>query len=160
MVPSTVKPSPAFSRARRQVSATPAAAPIPTADAVTAPSWWGCLAPADAPVPGLCPGCSLLHVPLFTDEDAPSVGVASLADAITVAVDAGARLINLSLAILGDDRGSRPQLATALDHAEASGAVVVVAAGNPGRLAMGQLLSHPATIPVVAVDGRQIVARQ
>ena len=40
----------------------------------------------------------------------------------------------------------------ALDHAETSGAVVVVAAGNQGRLAIGQLLSHPATVPVVAVD--------
>jgi hypothetical protein len=29
---------------------------------------------------------------------------------------------------------------------------VLAAAGNQGRLAMGQLLSHPVTVPVEAVD--------
>jgi hypothetical protein len=107
---------------------------------------------ADASVPGLCPGCRLLHVPLFVDEDAPSASIEKLANAITTAVAAGAKLVNLSLAILGDDSQRYRELALALDHAEASGAVVLVAAGNQGRLAVGQLLSHPATIPVVAVD--------
>jgi hypothetical protein len=106
----------------------------------------------DALIPGLCPDCRLLHLPLFIDENAPSAGVAELANAIRVAVAAGARLINLSLAILDDDLQNDPGLASALDYAEANGAVVLVAAGNQGRLAMGQLLSHPATIPVVAVD--------
>jgi Subtilase family/PatG C-terminal len=106
----------------------------------------------DALIPGLCPDCRLLHVPLFVDENAPSASVVELASAIGAAVAAGARLINLSLAILEEDSQSDPRLAAALDHAEASGAVVLVAAGNQGRLAMGQLLSHPATIPVVAVD--------
>lgn len=107
----------------------------------------------DALIPGLCPDCRLLHVPLFADDAASSASVAELASAITVAVAAGAELINLSLAIQGDDTQSHPELAAALDLAEASGAIVVVAAGNQGRLAMGQLLSHPVTIPVAAVDG-------
>jgi Subtilase family/PatG C-terminal len=106
----------------------------------------------DALVPGLCPGCKLLHIPLFVDEHAPFASIEELAYAITTGVAAGARLINLSLAILGDDSKRYRELAAALDHAEARGAVVLVAAGNQGRLAMGQLLSHPATIPVVAVD--------
>ncbi len=106
----------------------------------------------DALIPGLCPDCRLLHVPLFIDENSPSASVVELTIAIRVAVAAGARLINLSLAILEDDSQSDPGLAAALDYAEANGAVVLVAAGNQGRLAMGQLLSHPATIPVVAVD--------
>jgi Subtilase family/PatG C-terminal len=109
----------------------------------------------DALVPGLCPGCKLLHVPLFVDEYAPFASIEELANAITTAVAAGARLINLSLAILGDDSQRYHDLAAALDYAEASGAVVLVAAGNQGRLAMGQLLSHPATIPVVAVDAER-----
>ena len=50
---------------------------------------------------------------------------------------------------------SIPGLRAALDFAEASGALVLVAAGNQGRLAMGQLLSHPAVIPVVAADASQ-----
>jgi hypothetical protein len=106
----------------------------------------------DAPIPGLCPGCRFLHVPLFVDDRQASVGVPELAHAIRIAVAAGAKLINLSLAILGDDSHYDKELAAALDHAEASGAVVVVAAGNQGRLAMGQLLAHPVTIPVVATD--------
>jgi Subtilase family/PatG C-terminal len=106
----------------------------------------------DAVIPGLCPSCTLLHVPLFIDHSLPSAGVGELANAIRVAVAAGARLINLSLAILGDDTQYDHKLAAALDYAEANDVVVLVAAGNQGRLAMGQLLSHPATIPVVATD--------
>jgi hypothetical protein len=109
----------------------------------------------DALVPGLCPGCKLFHVPLFVDEHAPFASIEKLVNAITTAVAAGARLVNLSLAILGDDSQRHRDLAAALDYAEASGAVVLVAAGNQGRLAMGQLLSHPATIPVVAVDAER-----
>jgi hypothetical protein len=106
----------------------------------------------NAPIPGLCPDSKILHVPLFVDSHSPQPSVAELANAISLAVVAEARLINLSLAILGDDAEHDPRLATALDRAEMSGAVLVVAAGNQGRLAMGQLLSHPVTIPVVAVD--------
>jgi hypothetical protein len=107
----------------------------------------------DALLPGMCPDCSFLHIPLFIDEIAPSATVDELAKALRSAVTAGARLINLSLAILGDDLKIDHQLALALNEAEESGAIVVVAAGNQGRLAMGQLLAHPATVPVVAVDG-------
>ena len=109
----------------------------------------------DALIPGLCPDCRLIHIPLFTDVSSPSASVDELAAAITKAVTAGARLINLSLAILGDDSENHPRLAAALDLAEKSGALVLVAAGNQGRLAMGQLLSHPVTIPVVGVDASQ-----
>lgn len=106
----------------------------------------------DAKYPGLCAESRLLHIPLFLDERGPWASVGELANAITAAVKAGARLINLSLAILGDNSKHHAGLASALDYAEASGAVVVVAAGNQRRLAIGQLLSHPVTIPVVAVD--------
>jgi hypothetical protein len=106
----------------------------------------------DALIPGLYPNCRLLHVPLFMDEDAPSASIGELARAITVAISAGARLINLSLAILGDETQNHRELTAALDYAQGNGAVLVVAAGNQGRLAMGTLLSHPATVPVVAVD--------
>jgi hypothetical protein len=106
----------------------------------------------DALLPGFCSDCEFLHFPLFVDEVVPQASVEQLARAIMVVVAAGARLINLSLAILGDDAQDNRELTTALDRAEASGAVLLVAAGNQGRLAMGQLLSHPVTVPVVAVD--------
>jgi hypothetical protein len=107
----------------------------------------------DAPIPGYCPEVGLLHIPLFLDDQEQSASLEELAKAITTAVSAGARLINLSLAIADGegDQGDR-SLALALDHAEQSGAVILAAAGNQGSFAVGQLLSHPVTLPVVAVD--------
>src|SRR5882672_56203 len=109
----------------------------------------------DALIPGVCPDCRLLHIPLFVDSISPSTSVDELATAIVKAVSAGARLINLSLAILGAERAINRRLAAALDFAETSGSVLVAAAGNHGRLAIGQLLTHPVVIPVVAADASQ-----
>lgn len=109
----------------------------------------------DSIIPGLCPDCRLVHIPLFADAISPSASVDDLATAIAKAVSTGARLINLSLAILGDESGINRRLAAALDFAETSGSVLVVAAGNHGRLAIGQLLAHPVVIPVVAADASQ-----
>jgi hypothetical protein len=106
----------------------------------------------DAVVPGQCPEAKLLHFPLFLDDAAPSASVAALADAITVAVSAGARIINLSLAIVGDEAQAHHGLSAALERVEASGAIIVAAAGNFGRPAGGQILTHWATIPVVALN--------
>jgi Subtilase family/PatG Domain len=109
----------------------------------------------DSAIPGLCPDCRLVHIPLFVDAHSPSASVDELATGIAIAVNSGARLINLSLAILGAEHQVNHRLAAALDFAEASGAVLLVAAGNQGRLAVGQLLSHPVVIPVVAADASQ-----
>jgi hypothetical protein len=107
----------------------------------------------DALIPGLCSQCHLLHYPLFVDEEAPSASLDELANAIRCAVAAGALIINLSVAIQGDESSIDPGLAAALDYANSNGAIVVVAAGNQGRLATGQMLVHPVTIPVAAIDG-------
>lgn len=109
----------------------------------------------DAPVPGLCPNCRLLHLPLFADTNAASADVDGLAAAIAQAANAGARLINLSLAIMDEGAAINRRLATALDLARTRGCMLVAAAGNQGRPASGQLLTHPAVIPVVAVDALQ-----
>jgi PatG C-terminal/Subtilase family len=106
----------------------------------------------DAPIPGLCPDCELLHISFFADQDSAQANVADLAVAITDAVASGASMINLSLAILGEDHQRDETLQIALDQAEVAGAVVIAAAGNQGRLTASQILSHPVTIPVVAVD--------
>ncbi|HXW30023.1 MAG TPA: S8 family serine peptidase [Xanthobacteraceae bacterium] len=106
----------------------------------------------DATIPGLCPDSRILHFPLFIDDRRPGASLDDLAQAIRLAVAAGARLVNLSLAILEEETQHHHGLAAALDYAAASGAVIVAAAGNQGRLAMGQLLAHPVTVPVVAVD--------
>jgi Subtilase family/PatG Domain len=107
----------------------------------------------DAAIPGLCPDCQLLHTSLFDNKTEVSTRVDDLAIAIINAVAAGALIINLSLSILGDESAINSGLNAALNYAEASGAVLVVAVGNQGRLAAGQILAHPATIPVAATDG-------
>lgn len=115
---------------------------------------------ADLEPPGLCPDCQLLHIPVFTDVEPAGTDVSQLAAAITIGVEAGANLINLSLAVIGEDGEYHADLGAALDRAYAADAVIVAAAGNQGRVARGQLLSHPATIPVVALnrDGQPLLS--
>jgi hypothetical protein len=104
----------------------------------------------DAPVPGLCPNCELLHHSLFADQSATQATVSDLAAAINESVEFGASLINLSLAVQVEGGQPDEGLELALDRAEAAGATVMAAAGNQGHLTASQILSHPVTIPVVA----------
>ena len=112
----------------------------------------------DAEVPGLCPGCLLLHAPLFLDGRQVEVSTDDLADAILLALEAGAAIINLSLAVIEDGLTFHRRLSAALDDALRAGAIVVTAVGNQGRFVSGPLLSHAATIPVAATDreGRRL----
>ena len=61
-------------------------------------------------------------------------------------------MINLSLAIVGEDRALNRELNAALDLARLKGVIILASAGNQGQRATGQLLSHPATVPVAAID--------
>lgn len=106
----------------------------------------------DASIPGLCPAWDLVHIGLFADADAAQTSVPDLALAINDAVTSGASLINLSLALLGDGGPPDKALLFALDRAEAAGVIVMAAAGNQRRLTASQILSHPVTIPVAAMD--------
>jgi Subtilase family/PatG C-terminal/PatG Domain len=108
----------------------------------------------DAPIPGFCADCTLFHIPLFSDDDRNEVEVPELAAAIERAVEAGARLINLSLAVLGNDNDFDAALGSVLDRAYTAGVLIVTAAGNQGQLLGSQLVLHPATIPVVAADAQ------
>jgi Subtilase family/PatG C-terminal len=106
-------------------------------------------------VPGLCPDCSFVHYRIFCDSHdgtAADVTPAVLARAIIETVDAGARLINLSLGVESSAIQSYPELDEACDYACQRGALLVCAAGNQGRLGHVALASHVWTIPVVACD--------
>jgi subtilisin family serine protease len=87
--------------------------------------------------PAICPRCSLLVRAIFAEapangEQMPSASAEELADAIIDVIDAGARVINLSVALEGPSpRGGR-SLQAALDFALRRGVVVVAAAGNQG----------------------------
>jgi subtilisin family serine protease len=113
------------------------------------------------PSPGICPNCSLLVRPIFTEsvpEGAvlPNATAVELATAIWECVDAGARVLNLSVA-LGQPSARDERIVTeALDYASRSNAIVVAAAGNQGAIGGTAIIRHPGVIPVAACDLRGI----
>jgi subtilisin family serine protease len=109
--------------------------------------------------PAICPGCGLLVRPIFSEapangEQMPSASAGELADAIIDVIGAGARVINLSVALQGPSpRGGR-SLQEALDFALRRGVVIVAAAGNQSAVGGSVITRHPWVIPVVAYDLR------
>ncbi|MFG2866705.1 S8 family serine peptidase [Streptomyces sp. NPDC048338] len=102
--------------------------------------------------PGICPGCRVFVRPIF-DPDGPATSrPRDLADGIEECVVAGARIINISA---GFKQGGFPVevLGHALDLAGRRGVIVVVAAGNQGRVSGSPLVSHPHVVPVTSCDG-------
>lgn len=110
--------------------------------------------------PAICPDCSLLIRPVFTETTVentqiPSATPKELAAAIIECVEAGARVINLSLALAQPSSKGERELEQALDHAARRGIFVVSAAGNQGVLGSTAITRHPWVIPVVACDLRR-----
>ncbi|MEE1836664.1 S8 family peptidase [Streptomyces sp. SP17KL33] len=109
---------------------------------------------------GVAPRCTLLSRPLFTDRPADGgpatclsgVRTGELARALTEIVDAGAHVVNLSMAQPAPSGIRDHALEEALDHAAARGVILVVAAGNQGRLGSSVLTDHPWVVPVTAYD--------
>jgi subtilisin family serine protease len=106
----------------------------------------------------ICPQCSLLVRSIFPETVSsngllPSATPEELAAAIMECVSAGARLLNLSAALvqLPSSRGERA-LEGALDYAAKRGVVVVVAAGNQGSVGSSVITRHPWVITVAACD--------
>jgi subtilisin family serine protease len=111
----------------------------------------------DSGAPAICPGCTLLVRPIFTETTGapaklPSAAPELLAAAIRDCVAAGAHVINLSLALAQPISRGREVLAEALDHALRQDVVVVAAAGNQGTLGSSVVTCHPWVIPVVSCD--------
>ena len=107
--------------------------------------------------PAICPGCSLLVRPIFSGAPAngrqmPSASAEELADAIVDVVQAGARVINLSVALQGPSRRGGRGLHEALDFALRRGVVVVAAAGNQSAVGSSAITGHPWVIPVIAYN--------
>lgn len=107
--------------------------------------------------PSICPGCTLLARPVFlepasVEEGMPSTTPESLAAAIVECVDAGARIINLSLALARPSVAGQEVLQAALDVTLGRGVLVVAAAGNQGTLSSTVITRHPWVIPVVGCD--------
>lgn len=113
----------------------------------------------DSPAPAICPSCTLLIRPIFAEkttgsEQMPSATPQKLAAAIIECIDAGARVINLSLALAQPSTKGEQSLEESLNHAVRRSVIVVAAAGNQGTIGSSAITRHPWVIPVVACDLR------
>lgn len=113
--------------------------------------------------PAICSNCTLLVRPIFAEtalgsEQMPSATPADLAAAIIESVDAGARVLNMSVAIAQPSSQGELELQEALDYALKRGVIAVAASGNQETLGSSAITRHPWVIPVVACDpqGRPI----
>jgi subtilisin family serine protease len=110
--------------------------------------------------PGICPDCSVLVRPIFSEaaakDELPSATPQQLATAIGECIDAGAWVVNLSAAMGQPSTRAEPELHDALDYAARQGMIVVAAAGNQGMLGSSAITRHRWVVPVVGygVDGR------
>jgi subtilisin family serine protease len=109
--------------------------------------------------PAVCPDCTLLVRPVFTettseDPESPSAEPEDLAEAILASIEAGARVINLSLALMQSSPQAGLALLQALDHAARLGVLIVAAAGNQGAVGATIITAHPWVVPVGACDLR------
>jgi subtilisin family serine protease len=107
--------------------------------------------------PAICPGCTLLLRPIFAettrrDAQMPSASPEELAEAVVESVDAGARVINLSSALIRPWRKGECKLEDAFNYAAQRGAITVAAAGNQGNVGSSVITRHPWVIPVAACD--------
>jgi subtilisin family serine protease len=113
--------------------------------------------------PAICPNCTLLIRPIFAEttlgrEQMPSATPAELSAAIVECIEAGARVLNMSVAIVQSSSQGERELQEALDYAAKRGVIPVAASGNQGVLGSSTMTRHPWVIPVVACDvqGRPI----
>jgi len=107
--------------------------------------------------PAICPGCTLLLRPIFAETakgngHMPSATPEELAEAIIDSVDAGARVINLSSALVRPSPKGESKLEEAFNHAAQRGVITVAAAGNQGTVGSSAITRHPWVIPVAACD--------
>ena len=107
--------------------------------------------------PAICPDCTLLVRPIFPEKTANSDGMPAatpleLAAAIQEMVEAGARIINLSAALVQPTAIGVQRLQEALDFAASRGAITVAAAGNQGAVGSSAITRHPWVIPVAGCN--------
>ena len=116
------------------------------------------LAQRGSAAPAICPSCALLAYPIFADagdnKDMPSATPEDLAAAILACIGAGAKILNLSLALVQSFAKGERALREALDHAARRGVIVVAAAGNQGSVGGTIITRHPWVIPVAACDSQ------
>lgn len=111
--------------------------------------------------PAICPSCRVILYPIFSDDplDAnqakgtiPSSTPEELSKAIVQTVDAGAKIVNMSLGFASSSLTTSQRLKEAFDYAIRKEVILVVAAGNQGTIGHIGMLDHRWIIPVVSCD--------
>jgi subtilisin family serine protease len=112
------------------------------------------------PAPAIAPGCPLLAWPIFTSDAAAPSSAASglLAEALVELVRGGARIINVSAALVNSSGSRSRHIEAALDHTANNGVLVIAASGNRAMLSGTALTRHPWVVPVVACDRSGVLA--
>jgi subtilisin family serine protease len=118
--------------------------------------------------PAICPSCEIILNPIFRQDptngnnsnkiskdviiNLPSATPEELSNAIIETIDAGAKIINLSLGLSAPSLTSYVNLQEAYDYALQRRVIIVVAAGNQGNIGNISLINHEWLIPVAACD--------
>jgi subtilisin family serine protease len=115
--------------------------------------------------PAICPGCTLLVRPIFSETasnngDIPSAGPEELATALVETINAGARVINLSAALVHSSAKGESELEKALGYAVRRKVIVVAAVGNQGTIGSSIITRHPWVIPVTGCDLRGVLTAE
>jgi subtilisin family serine protease len=115
------------------------------------------LAKRGSAAPAICPGCSLLVRAIFPETSSgnghmPSATPQELASALVDTINAGARIINLSAALVQPSLKGEGELQSALDYAAQRAVIVVAAAGNQGVVGGSVITRHRGVIPVAGCN--------
>lgn len=106
--------------------------------------------------PGICPDCPLLIRPVFNEGDSyaevQTPALDELAFAITDSLNAGARILNISVGIGRTSLQEHQGLKSALAQINSKGGVAVMASGNQGAMGASTVLTNAAVLPVAACD--------
>ena len=111
--------------------------------------------------PAICPNCEMVLYPIFSEEQVstneametiPSSTPEELSRAIVQIIDAGAKIINLSLGLSSSSLTRFQGLMDAYNYALRKGVILVAGAGNQGNIGHITMLNHPWLIPVAACD--------
>jgi len=82
----------------------------------------------------------------------PSATPQELASAIVETIGAGAKILNVSAALVQPSARGEGELRSALDYAAQRAVIVVAAAGNQGMVGSSVITRHPWLIPVAGCD--------
>lgn len=111
----------------------------------------------DSSIRGISPGCRGLIIPVFANEPDGTIAPCSqdyLAQAITLAVEHGAHVINISGGELVPSGEPHPRLAQAIRQCAKNGVLIVAAAGNNGCECLHVPAAISSTLAVGAMDAQ------